>query len=445
MLAVRRHAPALAAYYLKQAASRNHNLRITACHVIGELGQKLPAADVAGQAESLVRAVVGALDDARWHVRAAACGALVRWVEGPSGDDALRVAGLVVAEAGASSAAGAGEARLDAGLMGQLIELCSGDAWEVRELAADAVAAVASRSPPTRAAVLAWAGRVLGAASDGASLTAMVRAASSGESSPMQATLREEPPDVDYDSDGGRDDDLDGSLADEDADEDAEAEADTEAASRGSPSAGGGRAARRRRWCGTKAGEAGEGGGEDQAPAAAAGGSGGAQASAGGAETAGRAETAQGAAMVVAAMAPGLPDGAQELGGAVAELARRAAGMGPAVGPLVTSLLRSLRHTVLSVGGRAAKRLVAPACEAAVAALGMEAGCPAAGAAGRSLVAGLRTAVGAAAFEARLEPHVRAVLSREGLLEAGAGMPHPSMDAAMSVRTAETGTFARPG
>jgi len=398
--AVCRHVSPLAAYCASEAGSANHNIRVTACHVIGELGEKLPAEALRGEAEGLVSALRAGLGDARWHVRAAACGALGRWARGPMAAEAL---GWLGGEEEAVSA---------------LLSLSGEGAWAVREQAAGAVADFAVSSAAVRERVLGWAAGALDAAAEGSCLSGL-RAAwdeAGGDAGAGGGVPGEEPPDVDYDSDGGRDDDA---PARHRAVED-------------------GAAGRPHRWSSAPRAAAGASAGAaapaEDAPTPARGGA------AGDGASALASRRAQGAGMVVAAMAT---DGSSKaLLAPLAELARRAAGMGACAGGLVSASLRSLRAAAQASPARAAKSVVAEACGAAVAALSIEASSPASGTAARGLVVGLVATLGKAAVEARLDAAVKAALDREGLLEPGARGSHPSMPAAVSVRVAESGRIA---
>lgn len=439
MEAVVRHMGTLVGYYHANAASENHNLRVTACHVIGELGQKMPQTVMAAHASGLVEVLIGLLGDSRWHVRGAACGALAKWAAGPSQEEA---AGLLVGhEVTGGAAHGPTFARL--------LCLSSEDTWSVRESAAECVAAMASRpgAGELLAEVVSWCRDGIEASCTASTLRALKAAWDAGGadgSSPHQ--LLEEPPDVDYDSDGGRDDDTPPRHKHDDV---AAAERPVPkrwaAASQrdpASPTPGSASSSTVRDPASHTPGSASSAATEASAsPAGAT--TCGAELPSGTTAAAATSLRGQGGGLVAAALAVGAPDAAMELFEALCESVRRASAIGVSAGAQVTAGLRSARALLEAVGKRKAKAGVAALANACAGALSMETSSPASGTAARTAIRVCRAMVGRSAFDARLEPSARAALERFDALDQDDAATGSSLHApaAMSVRVAEAGTL----
>lgn len=183
--AVIEHLDSIAAYYVEQSHSENHNLRVTACQVIGELGAKLPVTSLGSVSTPLLHAVVDRLYDSRWHVRGVACEALSAWAHGALPSLVSDMPSELVS--------------LIQGALVQILELARDGVPSVREDAAGAVAALCTQL----ATLLATEASVVIERTREVLESVAVRT-----KPPTLATeaTRAEPPDLDYDSDGGRDD-----------------------------------------------------------------------------------------------------------------------------------------------------------------------------------------------------------------------------------------------
>jgi hypothetical protein len=408
MRAVNRHLDDMVVYYVSQSHSENHNLRVTACQALGELGEKVPLAGLEARLVPSLETLMGCAVDRRWHVRAAAVASVAQWVRGPSSEAAV---GFLLDYSPST--------------VQVLWELTCSNAWHVREEAARSLVTLCQAGPP---ALWEDVSKRIAAAVRGCSRASLLEAIAADK-----ATHHEEPPDLDYDSDGGRDDDLvteathpvrhrwssnakaaappssfpDASLSSQDASSPPN-DASLPSHDVLSPPS------------------------DVPLPSVLE-------------EEVTVISSACGAALVTGYGASHWKAQAVEHGIELADLARRASLVGEPAGELVTALLRAARTLTDGLGkAGGAKDLAAPLVEACLPALGLETSSPASANAAQSLVLSLRRLLGAAAFDARMDERTMRVLRERGLLgDPSRPIPsmHPSASSAVRVRVAESGSL----